>query len=361
MNKIPQSIVKQQGAILIIAVFVVSVITVIAARFAGDFQLSTARIKQSLIHTQLQQFAYSIESFAGWVLVQDAEFDKSHSRYNNDGVNGSYDHLQENWAQHLQAPIESATVEATLSDAMSRFNINQLQGKPSPYKPQGTFSERYTVAQQRFIRLLQTYPDDAIDVATAQQITQAVIDWLDSDSNEQPNGGAEENYYASLEQPYKPANRYFVSVTELKQVKGISADMYRYLSPLLIALPNKEGFNINTAPIELMRTLQQKNIETPLSDEDANLLISSRPQDNTHEAYQSVNGFLASSEANQIFGTDAQQWPKVEGLRTGSEYFILTSMIHLLDYQYQLISVIKRQSIDTGIVTKVLRRTREQL
>ena len=361
MNRAVQSMARQQGAVLIMAVFVVSVMVVIAARFTSDYQLSVARIEQSLVNTQIQQLTYSVESFAAWVLIQDAQSDIDNKRYKKNGVNGSYDHLKEEWTNSLQAPIDEASVDATLSDAMARFNINQLEGRPSSYKEQGTFSERFTTAQQRFIRLLQTHPDGEIDQETATHITQAVIDWLDSDDRTSSPGGAEENFYSSSDTPYRPANRRFVSVTELRQVKGMTTEIYNYLAPLLIALPNKEGFNLNTAPAALMRSLQQKDIATPLSDSDATILMGSRPEDNNGTAYQSVEGFLESSEANQVFGVDRDLWPNVKGLRTGSEYFILTSSVTLLDYQQTLISIIKRETVDTGVKTKVLRRTRDQL
>lgn len=350
---------KQKGTVLIIAVFFASVIAAIAARFTGDFQLSVARTEQGLVNAQLQQFFYSVESFAGWVLIQDADDDSNNGRYQKNGINGNYDHAQEEWTQELNFPIEEAEVTARLEDAQGRFNLNQLQGRPSLYKPAGTFSGRFTVAQQRFIRLLQTYPGDELSLADATTITEAVIDWIDTDDTVTGQGGAENSFYESQDSPYRSANQLFTHVTELRLVKGITRELYDYLQPLVIALPNKEGININTALAPVMRTLNQKGVETPLSEIDVNILLSSRPQNNTELAYQSVDGFLASSEANQLFGVDAELWPSVKGLRTGSEFFLLTSTIGLLGYQQTLTSLIKRESVDTGIKTRVIRRLHE--
>jgi general secretion pathway protein K len=241
---------------------------------------------------------------------------------------------------------------------------------------------------------------------------------VDVDSTPTGQGGAENNYYASLDPSYRAANRFFVSVTELRQVKGMTNEMYDYLEPLLIALPNAEGFNINTASVALMRSLNQKNVATPLSEEDAEMLISNRSAvtvtvivDNsdlpeppiaeavesvddlqdpemliinrsaviarggnsdlagpslieTHEsveAYESVEIFLTSNQASQIFGTDSAFLPSANGLRTGSEYFILTAKVSMLDYQRSQISIIKRESTADSVKIKVIRRTREQL
>jgi len=365
----------QQGTVLVIAVFIASVIIAIAVRFTSGFQLSVARTEQSIVNTQLQQFLYSIEDFSGWVLIEDAEADGADGNYIKNGVYASYDHLQERWATSIDVPIEAAKIEASLEDALSRFNLNQLQGRPLPYNVNGLFAERYTTAQQRFIRLLQTHPD-GIDVPLAEEITQAVIDWVDADNTPTGQGGAENNYYESLDPSYRAANRFFISVTELRQVKGMTNEIYSYMEPLLIALPNAEGFNINTASLALIRSLNQPNVETPLTEQDAVMLVSNRPLmtvvDNDNdldeppltEAYESVEDFLASNEASQVFGVDPIFWPSVNGLRTGSQYFILTAKVSMLDYQRSQISIIKRESTTDGaksVKTKVIRRTREQL
>ncbi len=362
---------QQKGTVLVVAVFIVSIIAAIAIRFAAGFQLSFARAEQGVMHTQLQQLVLSAEDFAAWVLVKDADDDKNNGRYAKNGIYGSYDHLQENWVTPLQVPIEEATLDASIEDALSRFNLNQLQGRPSPYNASGIFNERFTVAQQRFMRLLQTQPDDLIDASLAESITQAVIDWVDADSTPTGAGGAENSYYESLEKPYRAANGFFSDVTELRQVKGVTKEIYDYISPFLIALPNTEGFNINTASVTVMRTLNQQNVETPLTESDALILIGQRPDtlssdsENTEKesgsAYESVEDFLTSSEANQVFDTNPTFWPTAKGLRTGSEYFLLTIEVSLLEYQRRQVSIIKRENIDTGVTALVVNRQREHL
>ena len=365
---------RQKGSVLLIAVFITSVIVAIAARFTGDFQLSVARAGHNIIGAQLQHYIYSVEEFASWTLEQDADDDNSNGRYVKNGQQGSYDHLEEEWMTELAVPVEDATITAQLTDALSRFNINQLQGRPTPYNPQGTFNERFTTGQQRFMRLLQTQPDNLVDTTLAQSITEAVIDWIDSDNTITGQGGAEDNYYSSLETPLRAANQPFISVTELRQIKGVSNDIYNYLSPLLIALPSDVGFNVNTALVPVMRSLNQQNIETPLDETDVELLLSDRPiaqqivradeQDDVvdaREAFESTDEFLASDAISRAFDNDPDFWPDAEGLRTGSEYFILEVEVTINDYQRRQISLLKRELTSEGVKTKVLRRTRQQL
>jgi len=367
---------RQRGSVLLIAVFITSVIVAIAARFSGDFQLSVARAGHSIIGTQLQHYIYSVEEFAGWVLEQDADDDESNGRYSINGLQGSYDHKGEDWMEELAVPVEDAIIKAQLTDALSRFNINQLVGRPAPYNPLGTFNERFTTAQQRFMRLLQTHPDNLVDITLAQSITEAVIDWIDSDSTITGQGGAEDNYYSSLDTPLRAANQPFISVTELRQIKGVTTDIYRYIAPLLIALPSDVGFNINTALVPVMRSLNQQNIETPLDETDVELLMSERPLEqqsesagkqvevaggDTKQAFESVDDFLDSNAFSRAFNNDPDFWPDPEGLRTGSEYFILEVEVIINDYRRRQISLLKRELTSKGVKTKLLRRTRQQL
>jgi general secretion pathway protein K len=224
------------------------------------------------------------------------------------------------------------------------------------------------------MRLLQTQPDELVDTTLAQSITEAVIDWIDSDNSITGQGGAEDSYYSSLDVPLRTANQLFVSITELLQIKGVTNEIYNYVEPLLIALPSDVGFNINTALVPVMRSLNQQNIETPLSESDVELLMSERPllqetgaldevenTADTRQAFESVNDFLESDVISRAFDNDPDFWPDAEGLRTGSEFFIFETEVIINDYQRQQISLLKRELTPEGVKTKVLRRTRQQL
>lgn len=362
----------QRGSVLVIAVFVVSIIIAVAARFTADYQLAIARAEQSLFHSQMQQLLYSVESFASWVLIEDANDDNNNGKYKQNGQNGSYDHFDEEWVNPLQVPIEEATVTASLEDAQSRFNINQLTGRPDKYDPNGVFSLRYTVAQRRFIRLLQTHPDNLVDPALAQQITDAVIDWIDDDDTTSGVGGAESDYYSSQEPAYRAANRMLISVTELRLIRGVTPEIYDHIAPLLIALPDSTGININTVSATIIRAINEKDIETPISEDDAATLLGqrpSKPDGNTDDElaasastpFETTQAFTESSEFAQVFANDPETWPDVSGLRTGSEYFILSAQVELLDYQRTQLSIIKREAAEDSYKARVIRRTREQL
>lgn len=59
---------------------------------------------------------------------------------------------------------------------------------------------------------------------TSEELADALIDWRDKDSSQQPQG-AESEYYASLNPPYKAKNRPLETVEELLMVKGFNGQI----------------------------------------------------------------------------------------------------------------------------------------
>lgn len=379
----------QQGAVLIIVLLITALITALTVRFTHDFQLTMARAAQRLHGGQGQQYLLGAESFAQWNLAADAKADR-------DQGNTAYDHLGEDWATTtISAPVDGGWTEAKLQDAQGKFNLNQLHGQPQPYRADGRLSERFTPAQRRFIRLLQTDSDNPIDSGEAIAITEAVIDWIDADDNVTGADGAESDFYAGRTAPHRAANQRFVSATELRLIRGITAELYRYLAPWVIALPDNSGININTASAPLMRTLNSKNNPEPLGEDDAQLLMNGRPTGaaistrsarepeigvgaqlsslstpsstdgaltgGDKEAFNNISDFSNSEGFQTVFGRDPARWPDLEGLTTGSDYFLLSAQARVVNQYRRRISLLKRVRKNSVVDTKVIRRSHNQL
>ena len=141
---------------MIIVLLIVALIAGLTLRFTADFQLTMARAAQRLHGGQANHYLLSAESFAQWGLTADAKAGR-------DNGDSNYDHLGEQWATtEISILFDGRQIEAKLSDAQGRFNLNQLQGRPQPYRPNGAFGDRFTPTQQRFIRLLQTDENNSI-------------------------------------------------------------------------------------------------------------------------------------------------------------------------------------------------------
>ena len=107
--------------------------------------------------------------------------------------------------------------------------------------------------------------------ADARAIVAAIEDWRDPDSDTRL-GGAEENYYLSLREPYRPANANFTSIRELLLVRGVTPELFwgRYaiqrdgsvqhtlgLADCLTVNSGSAAVNINYAPMPVLLAIPQ--------------------------------------------------------------------------------------------------------
>lgn len=228
---------RQSGVALITAILLVAIATALATKLTWDNLISMRRTETILGQEQARFFAIGAEAVAIDVMRQD---------------DAAFDHLAEDWAQ-IVPPVEIGIDEMALGqmqgrivDAQARFNLNNLVSS------QGTVvNARAREQLERLIDLLQ------LDLALAD----AIIDWLDADTIPLISG-AEDDAYTSLLPPYRSANNYFASVSELQAVAGMDAESYAALLPHVTALnPGWCGgrdftpININTASAELIAAL----------------------------------------------------------------------------------------------------------
>lgn len=257
---------------MIIAIIIMAVITGLAFNFTSQFQLTLLQLNNRITLSRIQQCLFTIESGAMYFLREDKRNDV------NDGFTNGRDHLDEEfWSKQdnlegvqlaAQAECFADEVKLDLVDSGRRFNLNWLTPN-TDQNPNAPFEKRYSGPQKQFIRLLQTRKnaeDSAlVSPAEAEQITDAVIDWIDENSDPWASGGAETAYYQSLDKPYRAANQEFTSVSELLLVKGFEQrqELYKEMKPLLIALPAQDytTLNVNTMPEQLARIINTNDSE----------------------------------------------------------------------------------------------------
>ena len=149
------------------------------------------------------------------------------------------DYLGEPWAMRLPPmSVESGELSGYIEDEQGKFNVNNMikGGKANPAQ----------VAH--FTRLLSL-------LGLPAGLAGSLVDWLDSDSEPQPQGGAEDSAYASQQPPYLAANRAITDIAELALVQGFDDNARRRLRPFLTALPSFTTVNANTAPAEVLAAI----------------------------------------------------------------------------------------------------------
>lgn len=221
---IESRLVRQQGLALITTLLVVAVVSTVAAYLSLGQQVWLRQSQNLTDVAQLEAIERGALDGGALKLTQEAR-------------QNQVDHLKEDWAKPWSLDpqtVGGALVMGRASDAQARFNINNLlrEGKPS------------TGDIATFKRLLQAQQLDP-------NLAEAVLDWMDADSDARP-GGAEDSEYLALPTAYRTGNRLFQTVGELRLVRGFDAQTVEKLRPWLIALPATTEININTAAPEVI-------------------------------------------------------------------------------------------------------------
>ena len=269
------SLKDQHGVALVMAMLIVALVAAISVDVSWRFDLSLARSGNRWYGMQAESYLEGGESLAKLALEQDA-------------ADNEYDHLGEGWAADGSTfdTDEGGYISGRVEDAQGRINLNAL-GTPYNTAPGLADWQKMSAPQRRFLRLLQTInlsTEISVDEETqeeillefdqAKNILEAVIDWIDADSNITGFGGAEADDYNQLEPVITISNGPMASVTELQILKGMTPELYKGLLPFVIALPSSEEvlLNVNTVSLEVMRSLNKQDTLTPLLVEEAQAL-----------------------------------------------------------------------------------------
>ena len=236
----------QRGAAIITALLVVALVAITASALLAQQSQALTRTEAGVARAQARAYTDTALHWSRGILREDA-------RHDADQKTG--DHLGEPWAAGIAAlPVEAALVSGTLNDAQGRFNLNNLvrNGKVD------------AASVQIFLDLLET-------LLLPPDLANAVVDWIDADSDVSSPGGAEDQNYLSRPAPYRAANRALVMVDELAYVQGFDARTLAKLRPFVTALAPVTRINLNTAPIEVVEAVMPE-----LSDAELRALVKER-------------------------------------------------------------------------------------
>lgn len=330
---------RERGVALITVLFVVALATAAAASMTGDHQFDIRRTGNRIALAQAHQIALGGEAWAMGILARDRRGEtETPAGGGGDERNPEIDARDEIWAQELPPiPIEGGQVTGRIIDAQGRFNINALVA--------GDRIDAAALARfERLLRVLGLNPE----------IAQAVIDWLDANSETTYPGGAEDDFYSVLEDPYRAANQPVAVSSELRMIRGIDADAWRLLAPHVTALPGATAINVNTATPVVLRA-----IVPGLGEGEAEQLAELAAE----EPFDSVNAFrehpLVRAARTQVEAEGGEGSDADEGvggsLAIGTSHFRVRVDVQIGSIEYRLYSWLARN--DNG-ASRVLRRAR---
>ncbi len=175
---------------------------------------------------------------------------------------------------------------------------------------------------------------ESIGQATSSQVTDianAILDWVDEDSDLRPNS-AEEGYYAGLSPSYPCANAKFAVPEELLLVKGMTLEIFNKIRPF-ITVYGSGRVNINTAGEHVLEAI---GLERALIDKVFRFRRGNDGQEGTADdnVFQAMTSVIASlNSAVGLSEPETQQLNLLiaaEVLSVGSNYFYGESWVQLL-------------------------------
>jgi general secretion pathway protein K len=138
----------------------------------------------------------------------------------------------------VRVPFGPGQYSYRISDEEARINVN-------------------AAAPERLDRLLQAM---GLEKNARDTIVDSVQDWRDANEEHRLNGAESEDYYLKLPLPYRSRNGNLESLVELRQIKGVTDELYAGTSERLglaevLTVRSTGQININTTSPLVLRAL----------------------------------------------------------------------------------------------------------
>ncbi|MGR3899327.1 general secretion pathway protein GspK [Psychrobacter sp. 1176_08] len=216
---------SQRGVALLTILLLVVSITVVAGAMLASQKIAIRRSGLLFDQNQLLQDISAGQQLALTMIRADNKLNDT-------------DSAQDIWAQPIPPyALGGHSIGIEVRDEASRFNINNLYQN-------GAVDTAAVAMFQRLLTQLNLEPDIAI----------AVLDYQDSDSEVYKDGGAEDAVYTQQSNMTLP-NQSFVSIDQLQEVRGVTAEALKTLRPYITAVPYFVPVNVNTANPVLLAAL----------------------------------------------------------------------------------------------------------
>ena len=322
---------SQRGVALITVLLVVAMVAVIAVNMSGRLKGQVERTLAMEMAENAYWYWLSAEALVKQVLATEL----SHE---------GYAHRDQNWAlQQGPFPVDNGLIGGRVRDLHACFNLNALYpgNEDNPVPTSGLALEQY----EALLRALE------FDDFTIEQLSATLLDWLDDDSVLVNGYGAEDADYESLPRPYQAANTMMSHISELRQVKGYTQEVYERLRHHVCVIPRvaELAVNLNTVDVERPELVSAVFLGG-LSVTDARDLLSRWPQG----GYESVDDIAALAELQGLVPEGDEQARGMESLTVHSEYFELRAAVQFGSAEFFALSIVQARDGEA----RVLHRSR---
>jgi len=203
----------ERGFALILTILIISLIVALTLDFNRSMRsdlYAAANFKDGI---QLGCIARSGINGALAILLGDAQ-------------DNNFDSLLEDWANlealsvHSSSIFDEGSFEVHVIDQTGRIQINKLVVQ------EGENKGKFNAGQKDLLKRFLSSDQFGLGTENVDDIIDAIKDWIDPDNEATGFGGAESDYYQSLEVPYSCRNAPLESRRELLLVKGITKEIF---------------------------------------------------------------------------------------------------------------------------------------
>ena len=298
-----------KGAALIMALFVTAIIASVSAGLFSMVSTNLENEKNMISEQQAIITTLSLESFT--------------KKYLNNKENRNNIVLAaNNFSQKspINLPLERGNLEANIVDMGQCFNLNSLISISS------TGEETANQENLEFFKNLMK--SLFIQDQKIEEVSSAVIDWLDKDFFPDSYLGVEDDYYKNEKPSTLSSNQFFFDITEFRDVKGMTEEIFQKLKPYICVFNSFETkININSLNPFYPNILVALSSNT-LSDLEAINILNNKPLG----GYSSISDFLNLQSIKTAFSSKFSK----SNLILETKYFILNTNLKIDDKDFHL-------------------------
>jgi general secretion pathway protein K len=340
---------NERGIALLATMLAIALMTLIVVDFTSSSALGYHSAANQANEIRAEFLARSGVNVGLALLAQDTRQQQLQVQPLGQLSGGPSDSLTSVWAMPFPPiPVGGGTASLLIEDEARKFNINKIinySKKPNGQAP--PLGQSASIGQATAEQGPDGLPLGQLDPIAVQQLTRllvllnispgvvpAIIDWLDRDSIDTPNGGAEADYYLTLIPPYEPRNGPMPTIGDLRMIRGIDDATFLRLKNYLTVAPERQ-VNANTASPEVLACLEPELAENPRMVAE---IIQAR----------SVRPFTNITDVTNLPGVNALAGNLGKDLTTKSNYFTIAGMGTFAGARKIVVSVFHRNANGTG-------------
>lgn len=288
---------RETGIAVVSAMLLAALVVSIASAIIFEQQRFINRLDNHFSATQARWMAEASIHWSRAILAEDAK-------------TGPVDHLKENWAIRLpDTPFEGGTIRGFITDEQQFCNLNNA-----------TLADTTNRSGNAFFKRLMT----SLNISTGN--LDALIDWIDVDSDVTYPYGAEDAHYLTQPIPYRIANQPLTEIGNLSRVQGFTEENITRLKHYCVVLPEKTTVNINTVSPELLGLMLPE-----LSEFELQTIIATR----NLQPIESIAAINKQLEQKKITLSESE-------FSVGSRFFLVTSQTQFGKSTIKLEALLKR-------------------